>query len=107
MITTHTHRGLVWHDLKSPNNEEIAGLVKKFGLNVLVGEELKDSPSRAKIDFYKEYILIIMAIPIRVRNSKGIYNIIDREVDFVIGKNFLITSHADIIEQIEYFGKSR
>lgn len=104
MITTHTHRNLVWLDLQSPNNEEISGVVKRYGLNPLVGEELKDSRSRAKIDFYKEYILIVLTVPIRMRKD-GVYTIVDREVDFVIGKNFLITARADTIEQIDYFAK--
>ena len=104
MITTHTHRNLVWLDLQSPNNEEISGIVKRYGLNPLVGEELKDSPSRAKIDFYKEYLMIILTVPVRVRED-GIYKIVDREIDFIIGKNFLITSRAETIEQIDYFAK--
>ena len=104
MITTHTHRGLVWLDLESPSVEEIAGIVKRYGLHPLIGEEFKDSPSRAKIDFYKEYIAIILTLPVRIRQN-GVYTIVDREVDFVIGKNFLITSHAETIEQIEYFAK--
>ena len=104
MITTHTHRNLVWLDLQSPNNEEIAGVVKRYGLNPLVGEELRDSPSRAKIDFYKEYIMIVLTVPVRIRED-GVYTIVDREIDFVIGKNFLITSRAETIEQIDYFAK--
>ena len=104
MITTHTHRNLTWLDLESPTNEEIAGVLKKYDLHALVGEELKDSPSRAKIDFYKEYIFIVLTLPVRIRED-GVYTIVNRELDFVIGKNFLITSRADTIEQIEYFGK--
>ncbi|MEI8248973.1 MAG: magnesium transporter CorA family protein [Candidatus Taylorbacteria bacterium] len=104
MITTHTHRGLVWLDLESPNNEEIAGVIKRYGLHPLVGEELKSSPSRAKIDFYKDYIFIVITLPVRIRED-GTYRIVNRELDFVIGKNFLITSRADTIEQVEYFGK--
>ncbi len=104
MITTHTHRNLVWLDLQSPNNEEISGVIKRYGLNPLIGEELKDSPSRAKIDFYEEYIMIVLTVPVRVRVD-GIYTIVDREVDFVIGKNFLITARAETIEQIDYFAK--
>ena len=104
MITTHTHRNLVWLDLQSPNNEEIAGVIKRYGLNPLVGEELKDSPSRAKIDFYKEYIMIVLTVPVRIRED-GVYTIVDREIDFVIGKNFLITARAETIEQIDYFAK--
>lgn len=105
MITHHASRGLIWLDVSNPNNEEIAGLVKRYDLHPLVGEELKSSSSLAKIDFYKDYILVVLTLPVRIRNGDNAYEIVDREVDFVIGKNFLITSRFDTIEQLEYFAK--
>ena len=104
MINHYTSHGLVWIDAVSPTTEEISGLVKRYDLHPLVGEELKSSTSLAKIDFYKEYILVVLTIPVRVRNGDR-YDIVDREVDFVIGKNFLITTRFDSIEQLEYFSK--
>jgi len=104
MITTHSSRGLVWLDLESPTEDEIGGLVQRYGLHPLVGEELKSSPSLAKIEFYKDYVLVVLTLPVRIQDGTG-YSIADREIDFVIGKSFLITSHADTIEQVEYFAK--
>lgn len=104
MIKTHTYRGIVWLDMQSPTDDEVSGLVKRYGLNPLVGEELKRSSALAKIDFYPTYILVVLTLPVRVRTTRG-YEIADREIDFVIGKNFLITSRTDTIEQLEYFGK--
>src|SRR6185369_7343667 len=104
MITTHQHRGITWIDLESPGDEEIAGLVKRYNLNPLVGEELKSSPSLAKTDFYKDYILVVLTIPVRVRQD-GKYVITDREIDFVIGKDYLITSKTEPLEELEYFAR--
>lgn len=105
MINHYASKGLVWLDVSNPNDEEISGLVKRYALHPLVGEELKSSSSLAKIDFYKDYILVVLTLPVRVQNKNNTYEIVDREVDFVIGKNFLITSRFDTIEQLEYFGK--
>ncbi|MEA2715370.1 MAG: magnesium transporter [Candidatus Parcubacteria bacterium] len=116
MISTHSYRGVVWLDLESPSDDEILGLVKRYGLHPLVGEELKRSSALAKIDFYKDYILVVLTLPVRVRqNPKGAdvrggagavtHEIVDREIDFVIGKSFLITARTETIEQLEYFGK--
>ncbi len=105
MINHHASKGLVWLDVSNPNDEEISGLVKRYDLHPLVGEELKSSSSLAKIDFYKDYILVVLTLPVRIRNKNNTYEIVDREVDFVIGKNFLITSRFDSIEQLEYFAK--
>lgn len=104
MTTTHAARGLVWIDLHSPTDEEISSLVKRYELHPLVGEELKNTPTLAKIEFHKDYVLVVLTFPVRVK-SNGAYEIVDREVDFVIGKNFLITAHAEAIEQLDYFAK--
>jgi len=104
MTHTHTYRGVVWLDLESPTDDEVSALVKRYELHALVGEELKRSSSLAKIDFYENYILVVLTMPVRVKTKNG-YEIADREIDFVIGKNFLITSRTETIEQLEHFGK--
>jgi magnesium transporter len=104
MTTTHTYRGIVWIDLESPDENEISSLVKRYSLHPLVGEELKSSPSLAKIDIYKDYTLVVLTLPVRTRHNDS-YIVVDREVDFVIGKHFLITSRFEAIEQLEYFAK--
>ena len=104
MTRTHTYRGIVWIDMESSDDDEISSLIKRYDLHPLVGEELKRSSSVAKIDFYKDYILAVLTLPVRVKDGDK-YSIEDREVDFVIGKNFLITSRSDTVEQLEYFSK--
>lgn len=104
MISTHSYSGIVWLDMESPTDDEISSLVKRYGLHPLVGEELKRSSTLAKIDFFKDYVLIVLTLPIRIGKGSN-YEIVDREIDFVIGKNFLITSRTETIEQLEYFGK--
>ena len=104
MTKTHTYRGIAWIDMISPDDNEISGIVRRYDLHPLVGEELKSSSTLAKIDFYKDYILVVLTLPVRSREN-GSYIVVDREVDFVIGKNFLITSRYDTIEQLEYFAK--
>jgi len=104
MTKTHSYKGIAWIDLQSPDDGEIGDLIRRYGLHPLVGEELKSSSTLAKIDFYSEYILIVLTIPVRVKKG-DVYNVEDREIDFVIGKNFLITARFDVIEQLEYFAK--
>ena len=104
MTYTHTYRGVVWIDLEKPTDDEVTSLVKRYGLHPLVGEELKMTTSIAKVEFYDEYFLAVFTLPIRERKGNTT-EIVEREVDFVVGKNFLITSRTETIEQLEYFGK--
>lgn len=59
----------------------------------------------AKIDFFENCILVVLTLPVRRRLKGGSFEIVDTEIDFVIGKNFLITARTDTVEQLEYFGK--
>lgn len=106
MLYTHSYRGIVWLDLESPTDEDVSGLVKRYNLHPLIGEELRRNSSLAKVEFFEDCVLVVLTLPVRKRAKKGgSYEIVDREIDFVIGKNFLITSRTDTIEQLEYFGK--
>lgn len=90
--------------MESPSEAEVADIVKRYKLHPLVGEELQRANSMARVDFYDDYIVMVLTLPVRIKKGKN-YEIVDRELDFVIGKHFLITSRYDTIEQLEYFGK--
>src|SRR4051812_40107193 len=104
MTNHHAYRGLVWLDLESPTEDEVASLVKRYDLHPLVGVELRSTSTLAKVEVYHDYILVVLTVPVRLRKNGG-YEIADREIDFVIGKNFLITSRDGTVEQLEYFAK--
>lgn len=104
MITPHTHKGLIWLDAYSPTDDELTGLVKRYNLNPLVGEQIKRHSGSTHVSFYKEHVLVVLTLPVRVRNGDT-YEIVDRELDVIIGKDFLITSRTETIDQLEYFSK--
>lgn len=104
MTNTHSARGLVWIDMQSPTDDEIGSLVKRYALHPLIGEELKSSVSLPKIHIDREYALIILSLPVRVRKD-GSYAVENREIDFVIGRNFLVTCHLQGLDQLEYFSR--
>lgn len=106
MITHHAVKGLVWLDAVSPDDQEISDLTKRYGLHPLTGEKLKSPSAASEVEFHPDYILVILTLPVRSRRKDTKeYEVSDRKVDFVIGKNFLITSRFDAIEEIEYFAK--
>jgi len=90
--------------MESPDDKETSEVVRRYGLHPLVGEELMTPSTLAKFSMYKDHILIVLNLPVRTRQETG-YAIVDREIDFVIGKNFLITCRYGAIDQLEYFSK--
>lgn len=102
MITRYEHKGLHWIDVESPTKEEISALTEEFSLRQLVAEEILKLSFRPKVDMYKDSIFLILHFP-AFRHAHG--KDIRQEVDFIIGKNYLITVHYDMIDAIHKFSK--
>lgn len=102
MIHRRTHRDLVWIDVESPTAKEIRPLAEEFGIHPLVADELLSPSLRPKVDYYGNLIYCILHFP-ALKHSHGDSN--NQEIDFVVGKNFLITAHYDTIDPLHKFSK--
>lgn len=103
MISKYTYKGLVWIDLESPSKEEIMSLMDEYRLPVLVGEEMFNPTLRSKVDRYENLVYTVLHFPIL---KPGITeNALEREVDFVIGKKFMITVHYETVDPLHEFSK--
>lgn len=89
MISKHISQGLTWIDLASPTADEISSLQKEYGLPLLVNEEMLVPNTRSKVDSYEDMLYLILHFPVLSRPNT------DREIDFVIGKDFIITTHYE------------
>lgn len=101
MITRHIGRGLIWIDLESPSQEDIRSIAEKYDLNPLVVRELSAPSQRPQVDLYEHFIYLILHFPTLRRGVLGQ----DHEIDFIIGKKFLITVRYGANETIHYVGK--
>jgi len=105
MIKTYTHRHITWLDVEGPTPEDVNILVKAYKLHPLVGEELLGPSKSSKATAYKDYVYLVMAFP--VREKEGDHHIIkENEVDFIIGKDFIITAHYEVVQPIHAFAKA-
>jgi magnesium transporter len=88
--------------MESPTKEEAASIAQEFHLHPLVEGEIVSPSLRPKVDVHKDSIYLILHFP-AFRHSHR--EDLRQEVDFVIGKNFLITVHYDSIDAIHKFTK--
>lgn len=102
MISKYTFNGITWVDLQSPTSEEVLHLVDEFGIPPLMSEEFISETVRSKVDLYKDVIFLVLHFPI-ARHANN--NKTEQEIDFVIGKNFLITIHYELINPLHKFSK--
>lgn len=97
MIETLKYKKITWIDVESPTVEEIKPLMEKYRIHPVVGEELLKPTYRPKVYFYDSFVYVILHIPI-FDASKLEY--VHAEIDFIIGKNYLMTVHYRTISPL-------
>jgi len=101
VISRHTHSGLLWIDLESPNRDEVKSIAQEFGLDRFVAEELLIPSLRPRAEFHGTYCYVILHFPAMKHSRKSR----EQEVDFVIGKDFIITTHYETVDPLHKFSK--
>ncbi len=96
MMTRHVRGKVNWIDLESPTHEELDAVMREFGINARIEEEII-SPTPYPITVaFPDYHYMVLHFP-TVRASGGTRS---QEVDFIVGKNFLITARYEVIEPL-------
>lgn len=103
MITTIKHNGITWINIDSPAAKDVTELAKEYPIHPLIAEELISPTLRSKVDIYHNSIYLILHFSM-FNPATQISN--NCEVDFVVGKNFLITTMYKRLEPLEYIVKS-
>ena len=126
MINTYHYNSITWVDLEAPTMDEVAEVMKKYDLHPIVAEELMSPSSKAKVESFDNYVFAVLHFPVRIRPQR-VFNKVQenpnhqlphllhghhhrdfvekKEIDFVIGKNFIITTKYDSIEPLHNFSK--
>ncbi len=102
MISKSTYKNLTWIDLESPTREEVESLKESLDLPNLVAEEMRFPSNRSKVNRYGKCVYLILHFPVF---SKKAGKVLEQEVDFVIGKDFVITVHFEPINALNEFAK--
>jgi len=102
MLSRYKHKKITWIDLESPTQEEVRTLMKEFDIHPLVANELLVPTVRPKVDLYYNLIYLILHFPAFEHRHGGSP---EQEVDFIIGKNFVITTHYETIDPLHEFSR--
>jgi len=100
MISRFEYKNIKWIDLESPTEEDIKNINEEFNIIPHVSEELRFPSEKSRVDIYKDYLYLILHFPKSTRNHSE-----TDEIDFIIGKNFLITTHYGTINSLHEFSK--
>lgn len=85
MIHRYSHHSITWVDCENPTQEDVRVLTSEHGVNPIIAAEIAVPSARSKAEQFGDHIYVILHFPtIKDRGSE--------EVDFVIGKNMLVTA---------------
>lgn len=101
MYSEYEHQGLVWVDLESPTRNDVQRVINRFNIEPLVAEELLLPASKPRAEFYSGYAYVVMHFP-ALRHS---HHSLEQEIDFVIGRDFIVTTHYDTVDPLHKFSK--
>ncbi len=109
MIRQFKYRDITWIDATNPSKEELSSLVRDFNIHSLVENELSEPSKRSHVDPYENYIYLVLQFPscrfcFGKEKDSDIKND-TQEIDFIAGKDFLITIHYEPIQALEEFGQ--
>ena len=102
MITTQKMGNITWVDALSPTQAEISELEKNYKIDTEVAHDLIIPTFTPRIDECDEHLYTVLHFPANKHSHKSNA----QEIDFVIGKDYLITVHYDTIDSLDFLLKS-
>lgn len=102
MISKYKYKKLTWVDIENPTEDEIAHITEEFNIPHLVCEEIQHESLHPKVDVYPNMLYLILHFP-KLSRERG--QATEQEIDFILGKDFIITTHYEFIDSINEFVK--
>jgi len=102
MINRYHYKETVWVDITQPTEDDISTILSEFQIRPSVANELLSPSVKSRVELHNDYIYLILHFPV-FKHSHSFES--RQEVDFIVGKNFLITARYDTIDSIDKFAK--
>ena len=105
MIKKYDYKGLAWIDVENPSDSDINEIVSNYSLPIETSEEMLSPTPRQRVVRYDNCVYIVLHFPTLKPQKAKVDNVNDhrQEIDFIVGKDFLITVHYDPVRSIDEF----
>jgi len=107
MVNKYKHKDITWIDLESPTRKEVRELMDEYEIDPIVADELMAPTARSRVDLHPNYIYLILQFPRKLNGHTydGELKKENIEIDFIVGKNFIITTRYGAVDAILEFSK--
>src|SRR6266481_4248389 len=102
MISVYKYKDVTWTDLVEPTTEEIRDVAKSYGIDPLVAHEMVIPSFKHRVEARNNYIYLVLHFPAWKLSKESRES---QEIDFLIGKNFIITTRFEQIDAVDRFTK--
>ncbi|MEK7192856.1 MAG: CorA family divalent cation transporter [Patescibacteria group bacterium] len=106
MKSVHEFPNFKWIDIESPTKSEILKATAEYDIHSLVTEELSIPSRRSKAEQYKGATYLVLHFPFMSKRDGKHSKKPSDEIDFVIGKDFLLTTHYEPIPLLSKIKKN-
>ncbi len=104
MLNTYTIAGETWVDIDQGTPEEIAELATRHDIHPFVAKEIATASPKPRVEAGEKYIFCILHFPVWKHTHTGEAR--SQEIDFIIGKDVLITARYDTVDALHKFAKT-
>lgn len=102
MFNTYTYSGTTWVQLANPDADQLAEVAKKYDISPEIISDIADPSPRQKIEIFDDEMYVVLHIPAYKHSHAKGHN---QEVDFVIGKDFVVTVQYDTVDALQKLSK--
>lgn len=107
MIKEYKYKNHKWIDIENPQEHEINKVINEYGIPSEVAEDLFSPTPKQRVVMYQNCVYIVLHFPTltnkRERNAKYDHR---QEIDFIVGRDFLVTVHYDEVKSINKFSEA-
>ncbi len=102
MINRLSQNNTTWIDLLNPTRDEVLKLMSEYGILPHIAEDLLTPTPRSNVQEFPEHIYLVLHFPAFGSNHDSTHT---QEIDFILGKNYIITSRYELSDAIYKFCK--
>jgi magnesium transporter len=102
MLKKQKQKSIFWVDSENPTKEEARDLMQEYDLSLEVAQDILLPTFKDKIVNHKDYIYLVLHFPAFKHTHNKSHR---QEIDFILGKNFIITNRYEQIDAMEKYSK--